>query len=203
METVTVPSPTADSSIVGTARRVGGWSWAESRLYEIVGGWAATTASGPDEASHKVYFDVCSRHHAWRAELLTQRLPGRLVQAYPGEGTPQPPADLVGPAPSAERALAVLEATDDPVARLALYARIVLPRVMVAYRAWRRACSPASGRSLHRVLGLILADITCDWEEGCDLLARTPMAAGGAELVAASTSRLDAVLDTEPGAYGR
>ncbi len=184
----------AGETILGTARRVGACSWAESRLYEVLGAWAATTGPAPDEAAHKVFFDVCSRHHAWRSELLSQRLPGRLVQAYPGEGTPQPPQDLMGPGPGAEGVMAALETVDGAASRLAVYTRALLPRVMVGYRQWRRTCSQASGRALHRCLGLLLADATSDWEDGCDLLARTAMSPADAALVAAATARVDEAL---------
>jgi len=61
---------------------VGAWAWAESRLYEVTGSWVASTAW----PAAKVWLGSASQHHAWRAQLWHERLPGRLVPAYPASG---------------------------------------------------------------------------------------------------------------------
>ncbi|HUC12822.1 MAG TPA: hypothetical protein VMS00_00085, partial [Acidimicrobiales bacterium] len=137
-----------------SAALAGAWAWAEASLYEVVGGWVRSTA----QPSAKVYFDACSQHHAWRAELLQERLPARLVAGRAGA------RDLLKPvsdgAPQIMKALSCLEGD---VERLAGYSRVVLPRTVVAYRSWLRRCSDASDRPVMRALGFATDDVLADW----------------------------------------
>jgi hypothetical protein len=179
-----------------TARMVGAWAWAEGCLYEVLGGWVAS-ASAP---STKVYFDSTSLHHAWRAQLWQERLPARLVPApaRPGPGlaeqadsTPPPHADLVRPpSDGAEAAMKALSNLEGDAGRLAAYCRVVLARTAVAYRDWQKRCSPSSDRPVARVLGIALADVLSDWQDGCRLLVEVFGSGGGGQVVedAASAS---------------
>src|SRR3982751_5618517 len=54
-----------------TARRVGNYKWAEMRLFEVLGGWAATVP----ELDVKLRLGTHTYHHAWHAELWHKRLP--------------------------------------------------------------------------------------------------------------------------------
>jgi hypothetical protein len=136
------------------ARLVSGWAAAEVRFYEVVGGWAAT--SGP--AAVKVHFDVCSQHHAWRAQIWQERLLAIQPDACPvGRG--------------AEEAFSALAALEGGTARLTAYCRAVLERVMTSYRSWQPRLSSASERPVERALALVLEDTARDWREGTALLA--------------------------------
>ena len=53
------------------ARLAGSHRWIESRLFEILGGWVAST----EEVHAKLLFDRHSQHHAWRAAQWWDRLP--------------------------------------------------------------------------------------------------------------------------------
>ena len=162
---------------------VGAWAWAERRLYEVVGAWAPSTAY----AAAKIWFASVSQHHAWRAQQWEERLPGRLVPAYPPPdaaaawSAPGPePAEPAEPA-AAEAALTALARLDGDGARLGAYCRVILPRTVVAYRSWQRLCTACSDRPLARVLALQLADVTADWHEGSQVLLDLLDEPGGTE----------------------
>ncbi len=193
-------------NIEESARLAGRWSWAERRLYEAVGAWASScTAPGV-----RVYFDACSQHHAWRSSMWHARLPGRLVQAYPGPAGPQPPEGLVGPADDrAEGVLAAMRALGSDLERVAVYSRAVLPRCSVAYRRLRASCTPVADRPVARALDLVLADLRPDWEEGASLLVGlleapgAPAHGGAPELAATAVARVEGLMLGEalgPGA---
>ena len=154
-----------------TARRVSAWAWAEGRLYEVLGAWAAD----PGCAACKIYFDACSQHHAWRARLWRERLSGPLVPAHGGGGTPSSasgatPGGGGPPSGGAEAAAKALIGLEGDVRRLAAYCRVVLARSLVGYRAWQGACGEASDRPVARALSFATADVMADWQEGEGLL---------------------------------
>lgn len=153
-------------TIEQVAARAGGWAWAEGRLFEVVGAWAR----GAAQPRYKVYFDAASQHHAWRAQLWRERLPGRLVQAH-ADGLPQAPPGLLGPpSDAAEASIGALEGIAGDVGRLAAFCRVVLPRVVSGYRAWCQACSPSGDAPVARALSMALADVVSDWQQGSGLL---------------------------------
>jgi hypothetical protein len=172
------------------ARAVGSATWAERRLYEIIGSWVPST----EGAGAKVYFDSCSQHHAWRAQLWEDRLPGRLVQAY---ATPSA-AEWVRPvSPGAEALIKALSGLKGDmglkgdsgrlgdggrlgdsgrlgdIGRLAAYCRVVLARTVADYRAWEHRLSPSSDGPVTRALGFALSDAQADWARGTALLIET------------------------------
>jgi len=166
-------------SLEESARRAGVAAWEEKSLYEVVGSWVPSTSHAPA----KVFFDSASQHHAWRAALWLDRLAGRLVARQPG-----PPAGPAGPGAPAAAMTALAGITGD-AARLGVYCRVVLPRAVVGYRHWLRECSPVSDRPVARVLGIVLADLVTDWQEGCEVLAELVSGAGpGAVAEAAESS---------------
>jgi hypothetical protein len=141
-------------SIEASARLICGWAWAERRLYEVLGAWAASAVA----PAAKIYFDACSQHHAWRQRVWDERRPGlpaHLVPSYEGTGT-------------AADALATIEGD---VERLSAYCRALLPRVVAGYRSWEGRCSVSSDRPVARALGFALTDVLADWERGSGLLA--------------------------------
>jgi hypothetical protein len=165
----------------------GAWAWAEASLYEVVGGWVRSTPHPPA----KVYFDACSQHHAWRAQLWQERLPARLVATRAGA------ADLSKPfSDGAAQVMKALSCLEGEVERLAGYCRVVLPRTVVAYRSWQRRCSDASDRPVARALGFATDDAIADWERGTALLvemldiASAPDAVGRAAEASSEVERL-------------
>jgi hypothetical protein len=156
-------SPAPPLRIEEAAGLAGSWAWAEGSLYEVVGGWARSTAN----PSAKVYFDACSQHHAWRAQLWQERLPARLV------ATRAAGDDLVRPASDgAVQAVKALSCLEGDVERLAAYTRVVLARTVVAYRAWQNRCADGSDRPVARALGFAIGDALADWEQGAGLLVQ-------------------------------
>jgi hypothetical protein len=148
-------------TIEESAALAGAWAWADASLYEVVGGWARSTT----HPSTKVYFDACSQHHAWRAQLWRERLPARLVASRAAT------SDLLKPfSDGAAQVMKVLACLEGDVERLAGYCRVVLPRTVVAYRSWQRRCSDASDRPVARALGFATNDALADWERGFALL---------------------------------
>jgi hypothetical protein len=162
-------------TIEESAALAGAWAWAEASLYEVVGGWVRSTP----HPSAKVYFDACSQHHAWRAQLWQERLPARLVATRAGA------ADLSKPfSDGAAQVMKVLSCLEGEVERLAGYCRVVLPRTVVGYRSWLSRCSDASDRPVARALGFATDDAIADWERGTALLVELLDDASGPDAVA-------------------
>src|SRR5437870_2916151 len=93
----------------------------ERRLFEIVGGWAASTP----EPELRVRFASESYKHAWHAELWRDRRP-QLRERNPSEPGPDDPVT---------RLLDALARAGGTVERLAGAYRVVLPRLAAAYTA--------------------------------------------------------------------
>jgi hypothetical protein len=165
-------------SIQESARTAGAWAWAELSLFEIVGAWVPSAR----RPSAKIYFDACSQHHAWRAQMWQQVLPAQPLPAASSPGpvdktTPEPsaghPAEFVKPfSDGALVAMQMLGELEGDVALLGAYCRVVLPRLIVGYRSWLQRCSSSSDRSVARALGFALADTTNDWERGSAVMLR-------------------------------
>ncbi len=175
-------------TIEESATLAGAWAWAEASLYEVVGGWARSTT----HPSTKVYFDACSQHHAWRAQLWQERLPARLV------ATRAAASDLLKPlSDGAAQVMKVLSCLEGDVERLAGYCRVVLPRTVVAYRSWQRRCTDASDRPVARALGFATDDALADWERGSALLVDlldNASAADAVDRAAEATSEVERML---------
>ena len=164
------------------ARRAAAWEWAEGRLYQVAGSWARASAA----ASCKLYFDSASQHHAWRARLWHERLRGRLVQAYSAgaDGGPavQPLGQAGPPSSDAEQAALALLSLEGDAGRVAAHCRVVLSRSVAGYRAWQEVCGPSADRPIARALGMALADVVADWQEGSKLLSLLLDRGGGPAL---------------------
>jgi hypothetical protein len=134
----------------------------------VTGSWVPSTVW----PAAKVWLGPASQHHAWRAQLWHERLPGRLVPAYPATTGDGPGTRLVRPGSGgAEAALEALGHLHGDRASLAAYCRVILPRTVVAYRSWHRRCTASSDRPVARALALNLVDVVTDWQEGSELLA--------------------------------
>lgn len=136
------------------ARLAGGFRWAESRLFEILGGWVQSTP----EPDAKLALDRHSQHHAWRAQQWWDRLP--VVADIDREA-------LVVPASDA--ALFVVDSLaelDGSIPRLAGAYRIVIPRLAAAYERQAGETNPISDGSALRTLAIVTPDLASDWREG-------------------------------------
>lgn len=137
-----------------SARRAGAHQWLESRLYEVLGAWAADT----EPTNVRLMFDRHSRHCSWRAVQWWDRLPVLADVERASLCTPESGAwtEII------ER----LSALADPVDRLAGAYRVVLPRAWAGYRSHRQlAAEPGDGSTI-RTLEIVSADLTADWQEG-------------------------------------
>jgi hypothetical protein len=142
------------TSLEESARRSGSHRWAETRLYEALGRWAATT---PD-ADARLMLDRHSHHAAWRAAQWWDRLP--VLADVDREALSSAPSQPV--LEVADR-MAGLEGT---VSRLAAAYRVVLPRIWAGYERHRRAASEPGDGSVLRTLAIVATDLAADWREG-------------------------------------
>lgn len=147
-------------SLEDGARVVGHHVWLEMRLFEVVGGWAPSTA----EPEVKAHLATHSRRHAWHAELWQGHLPR--VVGIDAEALVAPPG------PEAEDAVAALAAsgTGSTVERLVGLYRVVLPRVVTATARRLELATPVADAALARSLRFVLADDLDEWREGEALL---------------------------------
>ncbi len=173
----------------------GAWAWAELSLYEVAGAWVAPSL----RPSAKIYFDACSQHHAWRAQLWQQLLPaqflpfgdvpGAVEASAAGTSTAGLATGVVRPfSDGAREMMDALSRLDTDIARLGAYCRVVLPRAIVCYRSWLRRCAESSDRPVARALGFALADAANDWERGTALVLRYMDAPSGADAVASAAA---------------
>lgn len=144
------PGTTLDQS----SRRSGAHRWVEARLYEVLGGWVATTP----EPEIRLMLDRHSHHAAWRAGQWWERLP--VLADVDRESLCAPPQPAVA---AAFGHLAGLEATP---ARLAGAYRVALPRLWAAYDRHGRDAGPVADGSVLRTLGFAGPDVAADWHEG-------------------------------------
>jgi len=136
------------------ARLVGYYSWAEGRLFEIAGGWVASSP----EPEVKLLFDRHSQHHAWRAGQWWDRLP--VLADTDRESL------VCSPSPSVANAAGSLASLDQTVTRLAGLYRVALPRLTAAYERHLSVTNPPSDSALIRTLNLLAGDAGADWREG-------------------------------------
>ncbi|MGH9120657.1 MAG: hypothetical protein ACRDYC_01710 [Acidimicrobiales bacterium] len=151
---------------------------AEASLFEILGGWVATTRT----TRAKLLLDRHSAHAAWRSEQWRARVPT------------VPPADaLPGLAtePGRWRALggidALAELSGDAV-RLAGAYRFAFPRLHAAYTEEGLRSSPVADAAVLRTLRQAEDDLQADWLEGELLLqdlmrSETDVEAAGRALI--------------------
>jgi hypothetical protein len=146
------------TSLETSARRAGANQWAESRLFEILGGWVRDT----DHAEARLMLDRHSGHCAWRAAQWWDRLP---VLADVDRRSLCAPPDAAA-AETAER-LGRLETTP---ARLAGAYRVAMPRLWASYERHASAAGGVADGSTIRILRIVGGDLAEDWREGEALL---------------------------------
>lgn len=174
-------------SIEASARRLGHYAWAETRLFEVLGNLAAAGSAaagsghawpvhaGPDLARFRLACLAHARHHAWHADLWRQRLP-----LVPGLG-----ADVVVVAPNAEVVAlfdeldrAAAEPTEDAestegagplVAAVGVF-RVILPWLADTHQAHLASARRVSDGPVLRALELVVADHAQHRRQGAALL---------------------------------
>jgi hypothetical protein len=162
-----------------TAARLGRLRWLELRVYEVMGGWVASTR----EPEAKVLLAEQCYHHAWHADVWGERFPsgyGLELDEATGPGGPA----LAG----ALDRIAALASTAD---RLTALYQVVLPRKIVAYREWRERANPVSDAALVRWLQLVLSDEVEDWQRGEVLLQRLLASTASVERAARVRSEVE------------
>jgi hypothetical protein len=165
-----------------SAGRAGAHQWAESRLFEILGGWVATTP----ELEIRLLLDRHSHHCAWRAAQWWDRLP--VLAGVDRSSLCAPPP---GPAAPAAEHLAGVEGT---VGRLAAAYRVALPRLWVAYDRHGAAAGEVADSSTGRTLGIVSRDLAADWREGEARLQSLLADGGSVRAAAAAVSSLEGLL---------
>lgn len=147
-------------STVQTARVVGGLHWATTRLFELLGQWAAE-ADRPDVA---VSMATSSRHLGWHASDLEELLPDSVLVEGEARTAPHDPG--------VDAALDAIRAIPGSLERLAVAHRVLLPRLAARCVTIERMVASHQDASLARVLAFLLADLRRDRDDGEALLAR-------------------------------
>ncbi len=167
------------------AELLGGRVWLERRLFESLGRWAADADAGPAT----LLLAESSRRHGWHAQVWFERMPE--LSGFDLE------ARVVAPDP---RLVELFELLDDAapatsaVVRLDAYARVLLPRMIVAYRSTLDGLGVAADASVARWSRLVLVDDLDAWERA--EAARQQL--GGTEeqldAISATRRRIDGIL---------
>jgi hypothetical protein len=134
----------AGMDITEAAQRVGALAWAEQRLFEIVGGWVAST-SEPDA---KVRFARLSRLHGDHVVALVAVLP---------DTRDHDPDALVAP-PEGPDPMRVLDGVDSTDARVRALVEGALPAQIAGLEAFLSDASTVRDAPSQRVVGAVLAE---------------------------------------------
>ena len=172
-----------------SARRIGHFRWLETRMFEILGGWAATTP----EADVKLLLARQSAHHGWHTELLEECLPST-KDHDPGRLTAAPSPGFAG-------FLDSLAAETSTVERLAGLFQVLVPEQIATYERHLESTGPVADAANRRLLRFVVTDEVDHLTEGLakieDLVAE-----GGASDVAASARDRFATLLVDAGGLG-
>jgi hypothetical protein len=174
-----------------SARRIGAYKWAEMRLFEVIGGWVATTP----EPVVKAFFAEQCHHHAWHAELWHQRLP--LLREIDAESLTQP-ANL-----QVVTCFTTLESAETTLERLVGAYRVVLPYLVAAQTEHLRVTSKVSDGPVIRTLNLVLTDEIADWRAGEALAQAAIRASGEVARATKFQAALEAMLVASTGVAGQ
>jgi hypothetical protein len=162
------------------AELVGAYRWAERRVFELTGAWAAEA----DLPAVQIYFDRVSTDCAWHAELWEARLP--VLDGWDREALTRPAGPALGPLFDA------LAATGSTLGRLAGLTRVVLPRLLVTYERHLARAVPVTDGPVMRALRLVRGDELEALAEGEALLEGALLSASDAEEAAGAQVRLEA-----------
>jgi hypothetical protein len=176
-----------------TARRVGHYKWAETKLFEALGGWVATVP----ELDVKMRLGTHCYKHAWHAELWHKRLP-ELREMNPDRLT----------APANDALVAFVDAMTEPEApeqtieKLVGVYRVFIPRFVAAYTFHLSATSQITDAPTMRSLRFILQDELDDWRDGEMMLQSLIETPEEVQRAAAHQARLEALMLRAGGVAG-
>ncbi len=143
-------------SLTDLAVRLGLYTWVESWLFSILGGWVEAVP----ELDVKMLLGVQCHHHAWHADIWERETP-QLGGAEPVVDT-NPNAQLV----------AFFDLLSSPIGRnlsiekLVGIFRVLMPRKVAAYSNHLENTSKVADAPTIRSLRLVLRDEIDDWREG-------------------------------------
>lgn len=144
---MTARVPGIERDAVAHARRV----WVEQRLFEVLGGWVATT----EEPEARMALATSCRRHEWHARLWHDLVPAI--------GTPPVEVRITCPGPGWEAVLDAVAGATSTVERLSGAWRAVLAHLIATDDARLAVTTPVADAPLRRVLGLVLADDVEEW----------------------------------------
>ena len=186
----TAGSPSAPSrSLHEMADLLGGRVWLERRLFEALGHWADEAAAEKVAGAAALQFAEASRRHGWHAQVWFDRMPE--LSGFDVE------ASVV---PSDPRLVELFDLLDDAeaatatVVRLDAYGRVLLPRMIVAYRGTLGRLGAAADASVARWSRLVLVDDLDGWEQAESVLQEAVRTEEQLDALAASRRRIDALL---------
>lgn len=168
--------------------RVGNLRWAELQVFAVVGSWVVTTP----EHEARVALDAVSRHAAWRAGMLAERLPqvGALASGVVTEARND---DVV----AAVEEMAAVQSTPD---RLVVLGDVMLGGLVASSLALVDTLSPVADAPLLRVLPMLIDDLGRDHALVSNLMADNVVAGGPAGHAGGSiASRLALAVDAAGG----
>ena len=148
-------------SVEETARRVGNYKWAETKLFEVLGGWVATVP----ELDVKLVLGRHAWFHAEHAKRWDERLPE--LREMNRERLTLPPN------PEFEAFTAAVrepEAADLTIEKLVGVYRVLIPRFIGVYTYHLNGTSRITDAPTIRSLNFILQDEYETWRDGEMLL---------------------------------
>ncbi|MBW3557414.1 MAG: hypothetical protein KY454_10825 [Actinobacteria bacterium] len=175
------------------ARRLGHYRWIEMRLFEILGGWAASVP----EVAVKLLLAPHSFHHAWHSELWHKRLP-QLREMSP-EAMTVPPNDTMV---EFVDALVAPKDPDETIEKMVGVYRVLIPHKITAYGFHLDHTEVTTDGPTIRWLRHVLQDEMDDWREGEMLIQSLLQTPDEVQRAAAHQARLEALLVAAGGIAG-
>jgi hypothetical protein len=176
--------PQAGPDLLESARLLGGYAWAERRLFEVLGSWVPAAT----DPAATVLLDVQCRHHAWYASVWIDRLPE--LREVPREQV------VVAPAGGFEGFLeAVADAPASDLERVGALVGVVQPHFLDTYRRHLDRLSVVADAPLQRWMGIVISDLQADLDAGREVLRALSTADGDAGRAQDEQARTAAELD--------
>jgi hypothetical protein len=180
--------------VAESARRVGNYTWVETKLFEALGGWIATVP----ELDVKMRLGTHCYKHAWHAELWHKRLP---------ELREMNPVRLTQPANDGIVAfIAAMTEPEDPdltIEKLVGVYRVLIPHKIAAYTYHLNNTSQITDAPTIRSLRFALADELDDWRDGEMLLQSLIDTDAEVDRAAAHQARLEKLMVAAGGITGK
>ncbi len=176
-------------SLLEMADLLGGRVWLERRLFEALGRWATDAAADESGGAAALHLAGASRRHGWHAQVWFDRMPE--LSGFDVE------ARVVPSDPGLVELFDLLDGSDPAsatVVRLDAYGRVLLPRMIVAYRATLGRLGAAADASVARWSRLVLVDDLETWEQAESVLERVVRTEEQLDALAASRRRVDSIL---------